>query len=87
MDEERCSQIYIDQFYMELLRKELIVQIKSLTDITQQVIEYEIIVAWSKHYIIKQIGHRNEVTHSQYEPHAENTEQYPAQFVQMIPER
>ena len=72
MDEERCCQIYIDQFYMELLRKEL---------------EYEIIVAWSKHYIIKQVGHRNEITHSQYEPHAENTKQYPAQFVQMIPER
>ena len=87
MDEERCSQIYIDQFYMELLRKELIVQIKSLTDITQQVLEYEIIVAWSKHYIFKQVGHCNEETHSQYEPHAENTEQYTAQFVQMIPER
>ena len=81
MNEKWCSQINIYQFYLKLLRKELIVQIESLTDITQQVIKNEIIMARSQHYIVKQIRHCNEITHSQYKPYAENAKQHPAQFI------
>lgn len=86
MDEKRCGQINIYQFYLELLRKEFVMQVKYFTDITQQIIKDEISVSRSQHYIIKQIRHRNEITHSQHKPYTKNAEQHPAQFVQMIPE-
>lgn len=53
MDKKWCGQINIYQFYLKLLRKELIVQVEFITDITQQIIENEIIMARSQHYIIK----------------------------------
>ena len=37
MDEKRCGQINIYQFYLELLRKEFVMQVKYFTDITQQI--------------------------------------------------
>ena len=42
MDEKRCGQINIYQFYLELLRKEFVMQVKYFTDITQQIIKDEI---------------------------------------------
>ena len=86
MDEKRCGQINIYQFYLKFLRKEFVMQVKYFTDITQQIIKDEIIMARSQHYIIKQIRHRNEITHSQHKSYTKNAEQHPAQFVQMIPE-
>ena len=68
MDEKRCGQINIYQFYLKFLRKEFVMQVKYFTDITQQIIKDEIIMARSQHYIIKQIRHRNEITHSQHKP-------------------
>lgn len=86
MDKERSRQINVYQLHMKFLRKELILQVEPFTDITQQVVEYEIIMTGCQHHIIKQIGHCNKVTDSQYKPHPENPKQYPAQFIQMIPE-
>ena len=85
MDKKWCGQINIYQFYLKLLRKELIVQVEFITDIAQLIIENEIIMARSQHYFIKKIRHCNEITHSQYKPYAENAKQHPAQLIQMVP--
>ena len=53
MYKERSCQIDIYQLYLEFLRKKVIRQVKLLTNIPQQIIEHEVIVARSQHYAVK----------------------------------
>ena len=55
MDEERCRQIDIDQFDVELLREEVIVQVQLLPDPAQKVVEDKVVVAGSQDDPVEQI--------------------------------
>ena len=85
MDKERCRQIDIYQLDFKLLGKEVIGKVECLPDIPQEVVKNEIVVAGGQNDVVEQIGHSDEIGYSQNKPYTYNSEQHPAQFIQVIP--
>ena len=75
MDKERCRQIDIYQLDFKLSGKEVIGKVECLSDIPQEVVKNEIVVAGGQNDVVEQIGHSDEIGYSQNKPYTYDSEQ------------
>ena len=86
MRKELRRQIDVLQMYLKLiLREELIGEVQRSAYVSQEIIEHKVIVTRCQDDLIKEIWHDDEKAYGQYHPSTDDSEQHPAQHIQMVP--